>query len=389
MANLFVYGNTLVTADEFYERLVLGDLERIASEPDRQDSILFRNGNVSGQEILNKNMEIIPEFSPIDIGRPLSLEFLSLYTGDAPRKRFLGGKPDLLVSTAMKAPQSYDVAPRAINQIVKDIDDNRFYKPAALNEGSPIIYYTRAAEAATMFYTVELVAESFNRDIFDFLGSLFQRAASIPIFSFAKTYLLAGANVVNVAGDLGKHLFESKPFLRSDQDIRFDTPGVRKAMSRLQVVVNDHDVWRFDGYMVGRVTNPFGDDKVTLVEKRTGLEYMGPAPYAIISIDGRERRELDEFAPRMATAAVMEKFFGEEIDSPVIDALDQAMRLYNDFQYRRKAIRLNKTLKGLSPDDPGYGDLKQLLDAYLKNIENGFLKSGIDVADPEEGGNNQ
>ncbi len=379
MANLYVFGDTLVSGEEFYERMVLGEFERVTAGVMREESILFRNGTVTGVEIERKNQDIIPEFTPIDIGRPLSLELLSLYTGDAPKKRLFSGRPDMLVATSMKAPQTYDVAPRAINQIIKDIDDNQFYKPASLNEGSPIIYYTKAAEASTLFYSVELVTESFSRDIFDFLGNLFKRAANIPIFSFAKSYLLAGVNVVDVAGDLGKHLFESKPFLRSYQDLRFDTPGLRRAMSRLQVVVNDHDEWRFDGYMVGRVVNPFGDDKVALVDKRTGLEYRGPAPYVILSIDGRERRDLDEFAPRLATAAVMEKFFGEQIDSPVIDTLDQAMRLYNDFQYRRKAVRLSKVINNLDPNDPGYQELEQLLGAYLKNIENDFLRKGIET----------
>ena len=84
MAILYSLGNSLVDVEELNEHIVIGDLKRFE---DARTAVRSRSAN---------STEETTSFEPVGIGKPLSLEILTVYTGNAPRS-FLGGKPDLLV----------------------------------------------------------------------------------------------------------------------------------------------------------------------------------------------------------------------------------------------------------------------------------------------------
>jgi hypothetical protein len=116
-----------------------------------------------------------------------------------------------------------------------------------------------------------------------------------------------------------------------------------------------------------------------MVDRQTKTAYTGGAPYLIISIDGRTRTNLDGFTSKLATAALLEKFYGKtDAGSKAVEALGSAMELYNDYDYRERARNVSRQLQALDPKSANYevekARLECLLGAYVGNIRNSLFK---------------
>ncbi len=221
MGVLYGIGNTLVSHDELLEKAAIGHLRDFAkaSTSGGTTSILFKAGEVSTEDLRINKPDALP-FVPIGMNKPLTLEFVTAYTGDAPGRSFFDkiagrSKPDLLIVSGAKTPDTSGAALRAINQVVKDIEDNKHYRPGAFNEGSSIIYHSPAITDKTTYISLEMVVDSFTGDLFTLFESLFSKAAGLPVFAPAAAYLVAGTTVAKIGKKLFETLSESGPFLKA------------------------------------------------------------------------------------------------------------------------------------------------------------------------------
>ncbi len=372
MAVLHAFGSTLVDHKEIIEKKAIGDLDRFiaALEKGEEGSISFRGGNVTSREVL---AEAPVNHTPIGLGQPISVEILCIYTGNAPSKLF--SKPDLMVSSAVKSSVTHEVAPRAINQLIPNIKDRTIHLPSALSEGSPIVYYSPALDASTTLCSFEMVANSFNQDITASISGLMKSAAGFPVFAPAGSLLIGGSVISQLVGNIGKKVFETKPFLRGDLDIRLDTAGMIPTRAKQYVIVNDSDLGEIDRLRLHYFTHDAtGASKVMLVDKQTGEEYRGDAPYLIINIDGKKRTDLQSFTPRLASAAMIERFYGDDSSGDSMHLIDQAMTLYNDFAYFNKAEELKKKIHDMNKESEEFRKSNLLLGAYIENINNDIFK---------------
>ncbi|HEX7049472.1 MAG TPA: hypothetical protein VF188_04615 [Longimicrobiales bacterium] len=382
MAVAFAVGDILVPAHELAERARHDDMARLREKPATE--LAFRAGTTTGHAVAEAIAAASPgEYAPIGIGRPLSLEIFSIYTGDAPGRWLpIGPKPGLLAVSAVKDLVTVDAAPRAMNQIVEKIEDRKLYEPGALAAGTPIVYYSPAVTTETLFTSFQLVVDSFDRRVIDHVADLFQSAGGLPIFAPAAAYLLAGSVLLRIAGDLGDALAESDAFLDDDLPLRFLPPDTMPDVARSAVIYNDKHAHELEGYRVAVVTEgPDQRQRRVLADRQTGQPYHGDAPYMIVSIDGRERDGLEGFQPTYATAAVLERFYPKgDRTGQAVQALSDGLALYNDLRYRRKAEDLRQRLEGLDPQSDEYKELKTLYDAYRKNIANELLQLKDPVA---------
>ena len=381
MGYSLVIGNTTVSAEELSEKIALGAISRFQTEAETNlDATLeFSRGAVSAAELFAAPRDLAPEFAPLGIGQPMSIEILTVYTGDAPKRGIFGGQPDLLVTSAVKGIETFDAAPRAINQIVKDIQDKQYIEPSALTDGCPIVYYTPAVVNSTTLCSFELVTGAFDDHTLRQLSALFTSAAGLPVFAPANAYLIAGSFLTKIIADLAEALLKNTPFLRSDLPLRFDTPEVPPALASQAILYNDRDGADLAPYRPGLVSAGPGRQRVALQHEETGEEYRGDASYVIASLDGRQRDELEAFTPKIASAAILEKFYGgQDTGGQVVGALEAAMELYNDFMYHQKAQRLKEQLEALNPESESFEEdkarLKQLLAAYAGNIRQELFK---------------
>jgi len=379
----YMIGNATVTSEELEEKFAIGVVKRFRSEGISNPSarIAFRGGFAVASEVLpppsdpSASPPAAPDFKPVGIGKPISIEILTVYTGDAPSTTIFGGKPDLLITSAVKAVQTFDAAPRAINQLVENIADKAYIESTAVREGSPIVYYSPSLVNATTLCTFELVGEAFQKKIFEQVSGLFSSAAGLPVFAPAAAYLLAGSFLTKILGDLGKALLESDPFLRANMNLRFDTPDFAESLARRAFLYNDRDQAQFSKYKAVVSDVGSGRQRAVLVHRDTGREYKGNAPYIIVNIDGRERKELKDFTTKLASAALIERFYGSaDTTGEVVEAIDSAIELYNDFISRKKAQEFKDAMEPLDEDSDEYKEAKKFFEAYNKNIRNDLFR---------------
>lgn len=368
MALFYSSGKDLIEMDELTERIVIGDIPTV--EP-RSKGLL--------EPAAGPN---VPAFAEVGIGRPLSVEILTIYIGDAPRK-FFGGRPDLLVVSGIKSVQTYDAAPRAINQIQKNIKDYQYLKPGAFSNGSSIVYYTPSLDASTVFISFELVVDSLRRDTIDAVSNLFAHTAGLPIFIPGQSYMLAGSAIVQLVGDL-IDAFESAPYLVGSMDLRFLTSGIPVFQAGHYVIYNRDDRNEFRDHELSVVNDGFGNLTTTLIHKQSRAEYKGDAPYIIVNVDGRERPDLEGFTPKLASAAILDQFYGRNKGGQIVKTLESALDLFNDLSYRQRAERLLEKMKGYAPNSEEYILAKALLEAYLKNIRNELFRINLSEGDISE-----
>ena len=385
MALLFNIGNILADQGEIAEKTHLGDFNHFLNQLAKGENsqIDFRAGTLHASDLLDNSRLDLPQFTQPKIGGPLSVEILTVYTGDAPHK-FLGGKNDLLVVSGVKSMLTHGAAPRAINQLVEKVNDFQYLQPGAFTQGPPIVFYTPAVDIITTSCSFELIADTFNREVFETIARLFTSAAGLPIFAPASGYLLVGSSLLKMAGKLGNVLFETSPFLREDIAFRFDTPDLPITKAKQLVVCNEKDKEKFLAHTPGLIDNGNGDKRPVLVHRVSGKEYRGDAPYILISIDGRERRALQEFTPKITAAAIIEKFYGTNTEFQPIDVLEEAMLLYNDHHYFKKAQELEKIIKDESSSSDqtrrsaeDVAKASELYGAYVKNIRNDLFKMSL------------
>jgi len=88
MSYSLIIGNTTVNAEELSEKIALGTISRFQTEAETNlDATLeFSRGTVSAAELFAAPRDLVPEFAPLGIGYPMSIEILTVYTGNAPKR---------------------------------------------------------------------------------------------------------------------------------------------------------------------------------------------------------------------------------------------------------------------------------------------------------------
>ncbi len=392
MAYFFVIGNTLVHPDEYQSKLKSGEVRRfrtaLAARSKAQQkagtararkavSLEFTTGSVTDEQVLTARQDAAPDFQPVGIGRPLSIEIAGIYTGDAPNSA-LGQKPDLLVTSAVKSLVTFDAAPRAINQLIRKVKDVTYYPPSALNQGCPIVYYTPALADETLLCSFELLAENFTSHSASVISKLMAAAGGLPVFAPASLYLIAGSELTKIIGDLSKLIPGKQPFLRDDLNLYFSTPGLEPGIAHAAVIYNQSDEGELSHCKVDKIGRQ-SRVRLALVDGE-GNEYQGPAPYMIALIDGRARPDLAGFSPRLASAALLERFYtaGSEAEGKLDTIFTAALELYNDYTFRLKAEDFKNQISALDSAEPGYAAekarLEKLMAACKGNIRTEVLK---------------
>ena len=372
MASFHVIGNSLVEPEELFLKNISGESSNLRTIDLRTSDLNFEFAASAVPLRELSTLNINRDFSPIGIGKPLSIEIATVYTGQY--KKFLGGKKDVVVVSGVKNATTFSATSRAINIKSENVNENDFLKFAAFDDGTPIVYYSPAFDAERMVVTFEIMFDNFDTKIFETIAGLLNSAAGIPVFMPAAAFLLGGSQLINIGSKLGDTIFSGRPNLSGSVDIQFLSPVIPPTEPREYVIYNEKDKNEFENLKVGLV-EVGGNKELRLLNKSDDTVYTGSAPYLIVILNGLKRQDLESFAPTLASAAILKKFYGSQDQAgEITTALQSAMQLYNDSNYRSKGDRLKKQLDKLSKDSEEFKKLKILYDAYAENIQNDNLK---------------
>lgn len=325
-------------------------------------------------EILASNRGLGKEnpFSPLDIGKPMTIKLVTVYAGNYKNGLFRN-KKDMIVTSRIKAPHIPEEAQRAVHQIYIGMPEKVAVMPGPGNYGTPLIYCAPAFVDDGMMINLEFKIDNFNEGQMKAAGNILSVLGTIPIFSTASGILLFAGAAVKQAAPLINTLAEKKPWL----SFNFDTPireAGRKALEAgFYRIINQADEAEFKDYEIALS----GNNQPELRKKGArDTFYRGDRPYAIISINGEMADEHAGFSPALASAAILQKFYGIRENGAIDEDIKGLLNLSNDYYFHQKIERLTNRLKTAEEGSEEYKQMQEKINAYKKNLQTDIFKAG-------------
>jgi len=371
-------GETLVGLEELDQAATSSEkLRAFVEKPEKDPGFsLPVNGNVTiGPADLAKAVEAKSSTMPyegIGIGKPLTIVIETIYLGDYPDAvpwMYWEDIGDVLVTSAHKAFESFDAAPRAVHLLQEKAPRRTSLKAKAADQGSQLVYYTPAETRQAILFSVEL---SVDRDLYKEVGNAFAKAVvaagALPVFAPAAPYLVAAGIAIPIATKAVNMLARPQTFFAKHLELNLKRPGIELAQPGCLLLSPDTDDGGFDGYKLGP-NHVLRDGK--------GKAYSGKLPYVVISLDGTEQSSLEGWSSTAASAALLERFFSSgEIISDALEVVTESMVLYNDIKYQKMAVEALEKSKGKKGASKTH--YEDLYNAYLKNIQTKELKETVE-----------
>ena len=316
----------------------------------------------------------------IGVGKPLCIEILHFYSGDAPQKMFGGDKSALIISGFKKGLFAFDASPRFLNFWKEKVGDRQIVDNSVFDESTKLVYYSPAMDEDTIDIELEVRFKKMDKNGFEQMSGMLNSASKLPLF-IGSEVLVAGAGILKMAGKLFDALKEkdNDAFLSDKLELDFVTKDKTLNINQFPVCCRDQDEELFRDYQVVLEKNVKGIDEARLVHKDTGDVYKGDKPYLLLSISGEERIANGEFTPRVVSAAMLEQFYSDKNKESVIQVLFQSTKLFNDMNFAGKIRDAKKQLKGLKAGDPDFAKLGEQIKAYEKNILSGDYKEFLKI----------
>lgn len=359
------FGNVLVMDEEFQEMQasqpdMVRDFFGQSSDVNRLE---FSTGPVDYEEWKQASDGSFVPFTPVGINKPLTISIRYVYTGNNPKR----GKRDMLFTSAVRGITSQLPAPRAINFLEREVEKNTALPTvAATDYGTPLIYYSPAQMEGSLTLTLEFGFDSLLDDSFNMLARAFGIAAAIPIFVTQQYHLLmALGQIAKVSEKVAKQFGNHVDFKETVQ-LNFNMPGPLATAQSLLVTSKDFPTEELRELHINAQGCCVYED---------GMPYEGEHPYVVIALDGAQRDEFRDFSAVYASAALLEQFFGNQEGEvgelgPIMDAL----RVYSDWEWRRRADEISQALDQLDEDSPEFKKKREEYNAAVSHISDALLK---------------
>lgn len=332
------------------------------AEPEGERPVAVSDGGLEAVTPIASTSALAQPFTPIGIGKPLSIRIHCIYPGVMPGRR---RRPkDILVVSGLKAEQTFDKTSRIVNLLQKDVQSRQHMQFSAFLNGSPIVYYTPALTDAALLCSFDVVPDTFNDSLVGKIANLFQMANGLPIFAPAGAYLMAGSFLTKMFGDLGRVFLEKGPVLAETLRLNFGIGGTLNFKEGLYVVHNASSSSEFASLQPAFQT---GDQLV--LQDGSGRVYQGDSPYMLIGVDGKDEPQLESLSQHTASAAMLEDFYPTKDSGGVlINEFGEALQLFNDLKFKKKAETLQNRINRLPDGDSRRAEFEELLAAYKRNI---------------------
>jgi hypothetical protein len=378
MAIAAALGETLIGLDALDEVANSSSGERIreyVARPrvDSNFSVMVDGDVKIGRAELAKAREAkstVKRYQGIGVGKPLTIVIETIYLGDYPDAMPwvpYVDRGDVLVTSAHKAFESFDAAPRAIHLLQKRAKRRASLEAQATHEGSQLVYYSPAVTEDAIIFTLELsVDRDFDKEIGKALANAVTAAGALPVFAPAAPYLVAAGVAIPIALNAVNMLARPNTFFEQNVRLNFDRPGVELVQPGALVLYPGSDGRAFAGYKLEGL----------VLRNSKGDAYRGKLPYAVISLDGKENKSLEGWSARAASAVLVERFFSSgEVLSSALGIVNDSLVLYNDMKYREKAA------EALAKSKASTGAEKKrqtaLYNAYTKNIKTDAIRETV------------
>ncbi len=372
----YVEGSAILTEEEVLEARTLERLStfyRDLAAGKKPKRLAFSTGELTADNAVMGPgpKETAVEWKPIGLGLPFTVMIREVYTGKFPQKGLFGGKKGFLITSAIKSIVFQGAQPRAVNYLAEDMSPRTHTeRPSATSPGTPVVFYSPAVIERSLTLDLTMIFDTFPQEAFNQVAEGFNAAGAIPVFQVYSTYILAAGQLVKLFGRAGEAIFDGKPAFSSSDPLDVYLPGSPPLRAGFRLITSGNVDSIDKDFRAKYQINDLGK-----VVDSSGNQYDGDVPYVVISVDGTLQEELTSFVPSAAGTAIMSRFFGikDGQQQPVNMVID-AIKLYNDLEYRREVDRLDRRLKELPAGDPDRVNIEKRRNAMATNIIEDLLK---------------
>lgn len=311
-------------------------------------------------------------FQGIGVGKPLTIVLEQVYLGNYPdaMPRIPGQqRGDVLVTSANKAFQTFEAAPRAIHMMQERAARKSRLRATASRQGSQLVFYAPAVTDDSIIFTFEIVVDrDFDDKLGNSLSQAFKTAGALPVFAPAAPYLVAAGVAIPLATEAANLLARPRPCFEATMELNFARPGMQTIQAGATLIYPDGYESEFSNYTMSRDDHSLRD--------RDGKRYAGDVAYMVVSLDGTDQPEYEKWTAQAASASITERFFGGGGSmTKALELVTDSLSLYNDLAYQKLALGIKRSLLGASEVEKDR--LSILYEAYKKNIQNEEIRKTL------------
>jgi hypothetical protein len=371
MTSLRIIDSHLVSDAEFFERGLpqyLGNRGPSAAV----GAISLRDGASLDLRSAPPPLYTMPDgttpLPPIGFGQPMTVDIRHVYTGHVGVHTFFDGNGDIAVVSGVKNWGVFKASARALNFVARGKGPQTTIKGAdATTDGTPIVAYQRAVVSSQVTVSVEIAAAGNDAGLTAQLGSAFTAAGGIPLLLPYQGILLAAGQLLPLLGKLANAISGGATPWSERLEINFGLPGTVPSAADFRLLTSNPEEHAGYVFKAG----------VGLVDAN-GTAYSGDEPYAVLAIYGGIRSELESFAPTVAGADLLSRFYSATSGGgALLNDLTDILKLASDMKFRAEALDLERQITDAGNNAELTGPLQAQLKAVLANIKDASLKPPI------------
>lgn len=281
------------------------------------------------QSITNSNL------APVRIGSPLAISLLTFHPGAI--KSDWGGKAEIMISSQVRSGPSQNPAPELINMMLRKYN---FRTAPPIQDygadvyGDPMLFYTKS-------YLGQRIGLTLHGTEMDRIGSknwgkitsAMQQIGKLALFAPATPYLASAGLAVNVIKALSNLFNRNDKLLVKRKDFYFDE------INKTKLQPGRYLFWK-DGTNINArlMKNNFklttdGDPdglEPNVVIQQSDRKPLRSVPYFVLQIDGKKRKEYDDFEIGAGSAALLEEYGTKDKGTLILQSIQTLAAQVND-----------------------------------------------------------
>ncbi len=291
------------------------------------------------------------DYKPVAFGKPLGVQLLTFFPGAAISE--WGNRAELMLTSRIRVGPANQPAPRLIVMMLKGYP---FKKAEPVTDyggdvyGDRMLHYTKAyagQELAVTLRGVEL--DKVGPKTWEGITSTITSLGKLALFTSAAPYLAAAGLATKMAKTLISAINRNDRLIVQRTDFFFDEPN----QTILQA--GRYLFWR-GGPSSQAMKSQFrlsskGDDKTNLlVDKKLGARY-NQTPYIVTQIDGKERKEYEDFEIGAGSAELLEKWGDKDAGATIFQTIKELATQVNDARQLHEVRDLVKELEDAESEE--------------------------------------
>lgn len=285
------------------------------------------------------------------IGKPIGVRLLTFFPGTI--KKDWGGKAEIMISSNLRLGPSNQPAPRRVNLMLQGYD---FKKAPPITDiggdyyGDKMLHYSKAYAGQSLGLTMRGVeTDKLSKATWKGMQKAVSKFGDLALFASAAPYLAALPIAMKVAKTLLTALNRNDKLQTSRVDLHFDEQDQKILQTGRYLLWNPGTGSSWSAMKSGFKLSS-QDEPNVLVSKKDSVPFQA-APYFVLHVDAKKRKEYESFEIGAASAALLEEWGDKSMGATILDSIQTLAEQVNDAKQLGNVTDLLRDLKKAKTDE--------------------------------------